>query len=411
MAMGTGRICNALHGLKPVLLMVVVQFAFAGVNVLYKLAANDGMNLRILVAYRFIFGTAFLLPIALFFESQQPKPLTLDWRHLLWEERNGRGKATMAQNFYIESLGLTSATYAVAFNNLIPVITFLVALCFRMEKLALGTRTGRAKIVGTLVCVGGTMIFTFYKGHEIVIWSTDVNLLRKYSHQNSHVLHRNTRTQLLGSVLALCSSISFALWLIFQKKMTRDYPCQYSSTALMSIMASMQSTVFPLCRERDWSQWKLGWDIKLFTAVYSGVITSGLVLTLTAWCVRMRGPLFVAIFNPLGLLLVGLAATLLLDEKLPLGSNSWTKVCNAHSVELNVDDKQLFLLYNPSFLFFCCSSAFLKLPPLLLLFNSRHVFSKACTSTTPRPLRWLVHRWLIRCGGDDGGNKGQEGGE
>ncbi|KAM1014511.1 hypothetical protein ACFX2C_044491 [Malus domestica] len=164
------------------------------------------------------------------------------------------------------------------------------------------------------------MIFTFYKGHEIVIWLTDVNLLRKYSHQNSHVLHRNTRTQLLGSVLALCSSISFALWLIFQKKMTRDYPCQYSSTALMSIMASIQSTAFALCKERDWSEWKLGWDIKLFTAVYSGVITSGLVLTLTAWCVRMRGPLFVAIFNPLGLLLVGLAATLLLDEKLHLGS-------------------------------------------------------------------------------------------
>ncbi|KAB2628467.1 WAT1-related protein [Pyrus ussuriensis x Pyrus communis] len=200
-----------------------------------------------------------------------------------------------------------------------------------MERLALGTHAGRAKVAGTLVCIGGTMIFTFYKGHEIVIWSTDINLLRKYSHKNSHFLHRNTRTQLLGSFLALCSTISFALWLIFQ----------YSSTALMSIMASIQSTAFALCKERDWSQWKLGWDIKLFTALYSGVVTTGLVLTLTQWriqdfklegslcgsataltacCVRMRGPLFVSIFNPLGLLLVALAATLLLDEKLHLGS-------------------------------------------------------------------------------------------
>ncbi|KAM1120287.1 hypothetical protein ACFX13_045169 [Malus domestica] len=318
--MGQREMCcstSIVQGLKPVMMMLVVQAAYVGMNISYKLVAEVGMNFTVLVAYRNMFSAALMLPLALIFERNRPK-LTLG---ILFQGFiSGLLGATMAQNFYIESLGLTSATYAVAFNNLIPVITFLIALCFRMEKLAIGTRTGRAKVVGILVCVGGTMIFTFYKGHEIVIWSTDVNLLRKYSHQNSHVLHRNTRTQLLGSVLALCSSISFALWLIFQKKMTRDYPCQYSSTAMMSIMASIQSTAFALCRERDWSQWKLGWDIKLFTAVYSGVITSGLVLTLTAWCVRMRGPLFVAIFNPLGLLLVGLAATLLLDEKLHLGS-------------------------------------------------------------------------------------------
>ncbi|KAM1101694.1 hypothetical protein ACFX2B_007942 [Malus domestica] len=318
--MGQKLMCcstSVVQGLKPVMMMLVVQASYVGMNISYKLVAEVGMNFTILVAYRNMFSAALMLPLALIFERKRPK-LTLG---ILFQGFiSGLLGATMAQNFYIESLGLTSATYAVAFNNLIPVITFLIALCFRMEKLALGTHAGRAKVVGTLVCVGGTMIFTFYKGHEIVIWSTDVNLLRKYSHQSSQVLHRNTRTQLLGSVLALCSSISFALWLIFQKKMTRDYPCQYSSTALMSIMASIQSTAFALCKERDWSQWKLGWDIKLFTAVYSGVITSGLVLTLTAWCVLMRGPLFVAIFNPLGLLLVALAATLLLDEKLHLGS-------------------------------------------------------------------------------------------
>nr|XP_028962251.1 WAT1-related protein At1g68170-like [Malus domestica] len=301
--MGQREMCcstSIVQGLKPVMMMLVVQAAYVGMNISYKLVAEVGMNFTVLVAYRNMFSAALMLPLALIFERNRPK-LTLG---ILFQGFiSGLLGATMAQNFYIESLGLTSATYAVAFNNLIPVITFLIALCFRMEKLAIGTRTGRAKVVGILVCVGGTMIFTFYKGHEIVIWSTDVNLLRKYSHQNSHVLHRNTRTQLLGSVLALCSSISFALWLIFQKKMTRDYPCQYSSTAMMSIMASIQSTALPSAGRGT-----------------GGVITSGLVLTLTAWCVRMRGPLFVAIFNPLGLLLVGLAATLLLDEKLHLGS-------------------------------------------------------------------------------------------
>lgn len=46
----------------------MVQIAFAGVNVLYKLAVNDGMSLRIVVAYRFIFATAFIAPIAFILE-------------------------------------------------------------------------------------------------------------------------------------------------------------------------------------------------------------------------------------------------------------------------------------------------------------------------------------------------------
>lgn len=61
-------ICNVVQGLKPALLMVLVQIAFAGVNVLYKLAVNNGMSLRVVVAYRFIFATAFIAPLAFILE-------------------------------------------------------------------------------------------------------------------------------------------------------------------------------------------------------------------------------------------------------------------------------------------------------------------------------------------------------
>ena len=57
-----------VDGLKPVLVMVIVQIAYAGFNVLCKLAASDGMSVRIIVAYRFIFATALMVPLALFFE-------------------------------------------------------------------------------------------------------------------------------------------------------------------------------------------------------------------------------------------------------------------------------------------------------------------------------------------------------
>ncbi|KAK2437450.1 WAT1-related protein [Trifolium repens] len=47
---------------------------------------------------------------------------------------------------------------------------------------------------------------------------------------------------------------------------------------------------------------------------------SGLVIIVIAWWIRMRGPLFAAVFNPLQLLLVAIFAYLLVDEKLYLGS-------------------------------------------------------------------------------------------
>lgn len=48
-------------------------------------------------------------------------------------------------------------------------------------------------------------------------------------------------------------------------------------------------------------------------------MTSGLMVIVTAWCVRMRGPMFVSVFNPLSLVLVAIAGSLLLDENLYAG--------------------------------------------------------------------------------------------
>ncbi|XP_041020540.1 WAT1-related protein At1g68170-like [Juglans microcarpa x Juglans regia] len=122
--------------------------------------------------------------------------------------------------------------------------------------------------------------------------------------------------------------------------MMEKYPCHYSSTALMCVMGAIQSVVFALCLERDWSQWKLGWNIRLLTVAYSvyyiqliifdtcmdictcmqGIFGSGVVVTLLTWCLHMRGPLYVSSFNPLMPVSVAIMGSLLLDEKLHLGS-------------------------------------------------------------------------------------------
>ncbi|XP_057990634.1 WAT1-related protein At1g25270-like [Hevea brasiliensis] len=304
------EIFKLVNRLKPVLVMVVVQVGFAGVNLLYKVAASYGMSLRIIVAYRFIFATAFMIPLSLFFErSRRPK---LTWTVLFQAFLSGLFGGSLSQNLHLESIALTSATFASAMNNLVPAVTFILAISFGLEKVGLKTPAGKAKLVGTVMGIGGAMLFTFYKGSEINIWRTQIDLLKHYHSSHGHPA--------LGCLLAMGTCFSNASWLIIQAKMSERYPYPYSSTMLMSFMASIQAVVFALSVEKDWSQWKLGWNIMLLTAAYAGIIVAGVLVTLQIWCLRLRGPLFVSIFNPLMLICTALVGSILLNEKLHLGS-------------------------------------------------------------------------------------------
>ncbi|KAL9448175.1 hypothetical protein AB3S75_015614 [Citrus x aurantiifolia] len=330
MMMKWGQICNLIHGLKPALTMVVVQVAFAGVNVFYKLAANNGMSLRVIVAYRFIFATAFMVPVALILERKRRPKLNL--KILFQAFLCGLFGGSLSQNLYLESLVLTSATFASAMANLVPAITFVLSISIGLEKLGIRTRAGKAKVLGSLIGIGGAMILTFYRGVEINIWSTNINLIRSNGHVAS--LQADPGKRFLGALFALGSCFGYAIWLVIQAKMSEEYPCQFSSTALMCVMGAIQAVVFALCMEKDWSQWKLGWNIRLLTVAYSGIVASGLMVTLISWCVRTRGPLFASIFNPLMLVVVAILGSLILNEKLHLGSilGATLIVCGLYAV-------------------------------------------------------------------------------
>ncbi|ESQ34195.1 hypothetical protein EUTSA_v10009731mg, partial [Eutrema salsugineum] len=304
------------NGMKPVILMSVAQVALAGGSIFFKLAICSGASLPVLIAYRFVLSTAVMVPLAFFFNrGKRPK---MTWKIIFQSFLCGLFGGSLGHNLYLESMALTSATFMSAVANLLPAITFLVGIFVRLERLEFGTTIGKAKVFGTLVGIGGAMLFTFYKGFSIDFLKSNINLL--LGTNTSHVTLPASDHRVLGACLALFSCFSYAIWIIIQAKMSETVPCQYASTGLMSIMALFQSTIYALCVERDWSRWKLGWDIRLWTIAYSGTMGTALVVTLMAISSRLRGPLFVAAFNPLLLIIVALAGALFLDEKLYLGS-------------------------------------------------------------------------------------------
>lgn len=59
--------------------------------------------------------------------------------------------------------------------------------------------------------------------------------------------------------------------------------------------------------------------VPLLVTLVQGIVVSGFSIVLATWCLRARGPLFVSAFNPLLLVIVAFAASLILEEKLHLG--------------------------------------------------------------------------------------------
>ncbi|CDP12794.1 unnamed protein product [Coffea canephora] len=197
--------------------------------------------------------------------------------------------------------------------NLIPGFTLVLALIFRLEKLDVRNSAGKAKVLGTVLGSGGAMILTFVKGKKIKILSQHVDIIPLHNHASV------PSNNVVGSLLALLSCLSIAIWLVIQTKMSHSYPC-YSSTAVMCFTGSILTGVLAICTERELSSWMLGWDCRLLAVAYLGIVSSGLCVAAVFWSSMMKGPLFVSSFSPLGLVFTALAGSLFLKEELCLGS-------------------------------------------------------------------------------------------
>ncbi|KAF0913876.1 hypothetical protein E2562_024951 [Oryza meyeriana var. granulata] len=248
--MGGGGV---VEGVKPAAAMVMVEFIFSALQIFIKLALDDGMDVRVLVAYRLMFAAAFLCPLA-----------------------------------------------------------------FLVERKA----SGQAKLLGTLVGLGGAMVVTFYKGPEIKFLHHLALSRISHVYQDHHHYFRpspSAGAQILGSFLAVTSCFSYAIWLTIQAKVGEVYPCHYSIAALVCLSGAIQSTLLALCIHRDMEHWRLGLNIRLYSSAYAGIVASGCAFPLMSWCLRKKGPLYVAMFGPLIVVFVAVLSSIFLDETLLLG--------------------------------------------------------------------------------------------
>jgi drug/metabolite transporter (DMT)-like permease len=169
MAVVAGDSESLMQRCKPYVAMISLQFGYAGMNVITKVSLNHGMSHYVLVVYRHAFATLSIAPFALVLERKVRPRMTL-WAFLqifvlallgcvhrgglvlfrviallvsclaklcsdsdcmrLCESFRAH-RPVIDQNFYYAGLKFTSPTFSCAMSNMLPAMTFVLAVLFR----------------------------------------------------------------------------------------------------------------------------------------------------------------------------------------------------------------------------------------------------------------------------------------
>ncbi|XP_059301900.1 WAT1-related protein At1g09380-like [Lycium ferocissimum] len=300
----------------PALLMTLIQVGYAGMNLLSKLAMNSGMNPFVHVAYRQTFAALVMCLIAFFMEKNTRPPMTRStfFKIFLCSIFGG----SLNQITYIVGLQHCNPTVASALTNLMPAFTFILAIITGHERVRL-TSVGIAKLLGTVLSIGGAMILSSYHGPAVPIGQPKFQwkLLEGITHNGTGT---GTSNSYLGPLLVMTSALSWSIWSVIQARVNHDYAATYSSTALMCFMASCMCLVIGFSVDHKQADWSLMSGIRVMSAAYSGVFCSALSYFVMSWCIRKKGPFFVSIFNPLPIIIVAVLSWLLLGEKIFTGT-------------------------------------------------------------------------------------------
>lgn len=152
---------------------------------------------------------------------------------------------------------------------MVPVVTFVMAFPFGLETVNIKGNRGRAKILGTVVCIGGALLLTLYKGKPLFSYSQSDADRHMVSAVKLASPPRNTGRWTTGVIALVVGTVLWSSWFLLQAKIGKRYPCQYSSTAIMTFFGAIQSSVLSLSTSRNSSMWVLKENMQILTVLFS----------------------------------------------------------------------------------------------------------------------------------------------
>jgi len=143
----------------------------------------------------------------------------------------------------------------------------------RLETVNIKCRGGKAKILGTFVCVGGALVLTLYRGKplfDVSHYETRVPpVAMKSAVDEGSSSGRTAQKWSIGVIALMMGTLFWSFWFILQSKIGKRYPCQYSSTAIMTFFGAMQAAILGLSTGTNLSSWILKDKMQIITVLYS----------------------------------------------------------------------------------------------------------------------------------------------
>ncbi|XP_020218272.1 WAT1-related protein At3g28050 [Cajanus cajan] len=296
-----------MKGAGVTTVMIVAQFLSVGLNTLIKASMSRGMSHFIFVAYSNLLAFCFLL-LASKIHHRNKTPTPINYSIILRIFILSLLSVSI-QTLTYTGLGYTTPTLTSAMGDLTPAYTFIIAIISRMEKLDLKVRSSQAKSIGTVVSIAGALTVSLYKGLPI----TSV-VMPKYLFLSQQSLW------LLGAFFLSAASFLGSASLVIQTWTMKEYPEELMLTTICCGFVVIQSFIVAFIAEENPKAWILKPDMELISIFYSAIFVISARSVVYAWACRKKGPVYVAMFSPLGIVIALVMGVVFLGDVLYLGS-------------------------------------------------------------------------------------------
>lgn len=127
------------------------------------------------------------------------------------------------------------------------------------------SKSGIAKVLGSIVCISGALLLALYRGMPLINPQSQFIANRSTSEPPAVKLEK----WIIGSILLTAGCLLWSSWFIIQAKISKTYPCQYSSTAILSLFAAIQSAILTLVIKGNNASWILKGKLEILSVIYS----------------------------------------------------------------------------------------------------------------------------------------------
>ncbi|CAN6460832.1 unnamed protein product [Victoria cruziana] len=288
-----------------ILLLIAMQLLYGSFSVFAKRVLSMGLSPHFVVIVGGLV-TAIIISPAAFFLERGKRPSTLSPSLLIQFLFISVGQVTVFESLLFSGIRKTSPAIATAMPNLVPSLVFIIAWFIGLEKVNLRRGRSWAKIVGTFVCLGGTLALAFPKGPPI---------------SHTHTSQSPDDDMFIGCMYLLVAVFAISCVLVLQAATLVQYPAPVSLCALTYFLGSVSTAILHVVLEGGFD---LGWSA-LTPAAVSGVailrgLMNGIAFSIHAWGIKKKGPVIVSAFSPITTIWSGILSTIFLGNSLSLGS-------------------------------------------------------------------------------------------